>query len=66
MILVWKFYIMRAAAILIIEANAERDKAPMLLALRAQFNELFVLIRLANEVLAFKSFSEYTGRAVRG
>jgi hypothetical protein len=43
----------------IIRANAERDKAAMLLALRGQLDELFILIRLAKEVQAFKSFSAY-------
>jgi hypothetical protein len=36
----------------IIRANAEHDKAPMLLALRGQLDELFILIRLAKEVQA--------------
>jgi hypothetical protein len=41
----------------IIRANAERDKAPKLIELRGQLDELFILIRLAKEVQAFKSFS---------
>jgi hypothetical protein len=43
----------------IIRANAQQDKVPMLLALRGQLDELFILIRLAKEVQAFKSFSAY-------
>jgi hypothetical protein len=43
----------------IIRANAERDKAPKLIELRGQLDELFILIRLAKEVQAFKSFSAY-------
>jgi hypothetical protein len=43
----------------IVRANAERDKAAMLLALRGQLDELFILIRLAKEVQAFKGFSAY-------
>ena len=41
----------------IIRANAEHDKPPMLLVLRGQLDELFILIRLAKEVQAFKSFA---------
>ncbi len=37
----------------------QQDKVPMLLALRGQLDELFILIRLAKEVQAFKSFSAY-------
>ncbi|WP_295435636.1 hypothetical protein [uncultured Thiodictyon sp.] len=40
-----------------IRANAEHDKPPMLLVLRGQLDELFILIRLAKEVQAFKSFA---------
>ncbi len=43
----------------IIRANEERDKAPMLIALRGQLDELFILIHLAKEVQAFKRFSAY-------
>ena len=43
----------------IIRANAERDKAPKLIELRGQLDEQFILIRLAKEVQAFKSFSAY-------
>ena len=41
----------------IIRANAERDKAPKLIELRGRLDELFILIRLAKEAQAFKSFS---------
>ncbi len=43
----------------IIRANAERDQAPKLIGLRGQLDELFILIRLAKEVQAFKSFTAY-------
>jgi hypothetical protein len=43
----------------IIRANPEHDKPPMLLVLRGQLDELFILIRLAKEVQAFKSFAAY-------
>lgn len=43
----------------IIRANAERDKAPKLVELRGQLDELFILIRLAKEVQAIKGFSAY-------
>ena len=43
----------------IIRANAERDKTPKLIGLRGQLDELFILIRLAKEVQAFKSFTAY-------
>ncbi len=44
---------------LIIQANPQREKAPHLLELRTRLDELFVLIRLAKEVKAFKSFQSY-------
>ena len=43
----------------IIRANAEHHKAPKLIELRGQLDELFILIRLAQGVQAFKSFSAY-------
>ena len=49
----------RALVGLIIQANAERDKRPALLAVRAKLDELLVLVRLAKEVQAFKSFQAY-------
>jgi len=44
---------------LIILANNERDKAPMLHRLRIKLDELIVLVRLAKEARAFKSFKSY-------
>jgi len=44
---------------LIIQANSSHDKAPRLQALRIRLDELLVLIRLAKEVKAFKSFKAY-------
>lgn len=49
----------RAIVTQIVRANAERDKAPALLALRGQLDELLILIRLAKEVQAFKNFTAY-------
>lgn len=49
----------RAIVAQITRANAEHDKAPALRALRGQLDELFILIRLAKEVQAFKSFAVY-------
>ena len=43
----------------VVRANSERDKLPSLLALRAQLEELTILVRLAKEVQAFKSFKSY-------
>jgi hypothetical protein len=41
---------------LIIQANGARDKTTGLLDLRIKLDELLVIIRLAKEVQAFKSF----------
>jgi len=41
-------------------ANSAGDKAPHLLALRAQLDELLLLMRLAKEAKAFRSFAAYT------
>jgi len=49
----------REVVSLIVQANSSRDKAPRLLALRIKLDELLVLIRLAKEVQAFKSFKAY-------
>ncbi|NBC47096.1 MAG: four helix bundle protein [Gammaproteobacteria bacterium] len=49
----------RAIVALIIQANGERDKAAKLRELRLALEELLVLIRLAKEVKAFKSFAAY-------
>lgn len=42
------------------EANSARDKAPHLLALRGRLDELLLLLRLAKEAKAFRSFAAYT------
>ena len=47
----------REIVAVIIQANGERDKAPRLRELRLRLEALRVLIRLAKEVQAFKSFS---------
>jgi len=49
----------RGIVSLIIQANGARDKAPRLRELRVRLDELLVLIRLAKEVKAFKSFKAY-------
>ena len=49
----------RAVVGVIIRANATREKAPVLLELRGCLDELLLLIRLAKEVKAFKSFEAY-------
>ncbi len=49
----------RQVVALVIRANAEPDKTGALLELRAKLDELLVLIRLAKEVQAFKSFAAY-------
>ena len=49
----------RAVVALIVKANAARDKRPELLALRECLDELLILMRLAKEVKAFKSFSSF-------
>lgn len=44
---------------IIIQANSARDKQPDLLRLRERLEALLVLMRLAKEVRAFKSFNAY-------
>lgn len=44
---------------LIIQANSARDKQADLLRLRERLEALLVLMRLAKEVRAFKSFAAY-------
>jgi len=44
---------------LIIRANNAQDKIKLLSALRVKLDELMVLVRLAKEVKAFKSFKAY-------
>ena len=43
----------------VIRANAARERLPQLLELRADLEEVLVLLRLAKEVKAFKSFQSY-------
>ena len=49
----------RAVVGVIIRTNASREKAPVLLELRVCLDELLLLVRLAKEVKAFKSFKAY-------
>lgn len=49
----------REVVALVVKANAARDKAPELLLLRDKLEELMLLMRLAKEVKAFKSFDAY-------
>ncbi len=49
----------REVVALIVRANGERDKRPLLLELRACLDELLILVRLAKEVRAFKSFKAF-------
>jgi len=44
---------------LIAKANSTRDKVPRLLALREHLDELLILIRIAKDVRAFKSFKSF-------
>jgi len=43
----------------VVKANAARDKVPELLLLRDKLEELMLIMRLAKEVKAFKSFDAY-------
>jgi hypothetical protein len=43
----------------IVKANSMRDKSASLLKLGEQLEELMILVRLAKEVRAFKSFKSY-------
>lgn len=49
----------RAVVTAVVVANSAYDKAPQLLALRAQLDELLLLMRLAKEAKAFRSFAAY-------
>ena len=49
----------REIVALIVKANSARDKPPELLALRDRLEELLILMRLAKEVRAFKSFNSF-------
>jgi hypothetical protein len=44
---------------LVVRANARRDKAPVLLALREEVEELKVLLRLCQDVKAFPNFNSF-------
>lgn len=44
---------------LIVRANARRDKAEVLLALREEVEQLKVLLRLAHDVKAFANFKSF-------
>lgn len=50
----------RTVVTAMVSANSAGDKAPQLLALRAQLDELLLLMRLAKEAKAFRSFAAYT------
>ncbi|GMW06690.1 MAG: hypothetical protein AMXMBFR8_14870 [Nevskiales bacterium] len=49
----------RAALALIVRANGARDRASVLVELRQCLDELLILLRLAKEVRAFRSFSSF-------
>lgn len=49
----------REIVALIVKANAARDKQAELLVLRDRLEELLILMRLAKEVRAFKSFKSF-------
>ncbi len=50
----------RQAVTLVIKANAARDKREQLLALRDCLDELLIVMRIAKEARAFKSFESFT------
>ena len=49
----------RRALKLVVRANARRDKAPVLLQLREELEELKVLLRLGQDVKAFANFTSF-------
>ena len=49
----------RRALKLVVRANARRDKAPVLLQLREELEELKVLLRLGQDVKAFANFKSF-------
>jgi hypothetical protein len=49
----------REVVTLIVKANASRDKAPHLVALREALDELLIIMRIAKEARAFKSFKSF-------
>lgn len=50
----------RKTVTLIIQANNQSDKLPGLIALRDHLEELLLLVRIAKEAQAFKSFNAYS------
>ena len=50
----------RAVVLAVTRANAAPNKAPHLLVLRGRLDELLLLLRLAKEAKAFRSFAAYT------
>src|SRR5438128_903079 len=50
----------RRALKLVVRANARRDKAPVLLQLREELEELKVVLRLGQDVKAFPNFNSFT------
>jgi len=50
----------RRALKLVVRANARRDKAPVLLQLREELEELKVLLRLGYDANAFPNFNSFT------
>jgi len=49
----------RAIVALIVKANAAQDKRPHLVTLREALDELLILMRIAKEARAFKSFQSF-------
>ena len=49
----------RRALKLVVRANTRRDKAPVLLQLREELEELKVLLRLGQDVKAFSNFKSF-------
>src|SRR2546430_5433642 len=52
----------RRALKLVVRANARRDKAPVLLQLREELEELKVVLRLGHDVKAFPNFNSLEER----
>ena len=52
-------YRARRALKLVVRANVRRDKAPVLLQLREELEELKVLLRLGQDVKAFPNFNSF-------
>jgi hypothetical protein len=49
----------REVVALVVKANSARDKSPHLTRLREALDELLILMRLAKEVRAFRSFESF-------